>query len=335
MMRRFWFQSLILSLLIVCGAAAQVVPAGPGAAGMTAPATPETLDVWLSSVEGATLDRIRISRADSLEFGRPWPFEIPGAVDSLTVSVPWFKVRRDPSVADGGYVARIYRVGPFRLGLDRNPSTSTEVLQVTGRLAPDQAPAPVRDPWRIGRRRWPATLVIVALLCLLLWLWRLARRRGDLAIERITDPVPDPAWVRFMVGAVELAEAGLPDGSGSRPMLDRLDALLRDYLRRRYGIDAAALAPGEIDGVLAQRRYPRGIAMLFDDLMRDLDLVRYGPTDSVVPGTTRRLLDAAVVAVEKTDACVNPVDGPGGRGELAGAAALRKLASYRAGREAT
>ncbi len=310
-------------------ASAQGLPPGMGSAGAPSTAPPETLDVWLSAGGGAALSDLRLDEISSLGFGESWHLDAIAddgvtTPDSLTVSVPWISVRRDIAPDGGGFIARVYRVGPFRLGLDRDPTTLSQVLTVGGRLGAESELAPVRDPWRLERRRWPLFLLVSAVVVLGLLLRRALLGRSTTEIERITDPVPDPAWARFMIDAAALAEAGLPDGPGARPVMDRLDAMLRAYLRNRFGIDGTALAPGEIDSALVDRRYPRGTGAAFDALFRDLDIWRYAPTADSPPGRTRSLLNAACHAVEATGIDAS-TGASSARAGLAGEAARRKL----------
>lgn len=330
----------VLAALLTLGAypALAQMPV-PGDA-MTAPAPPETLEVWLGAANPEMECRVIPDGSAPIRFGEPWELELiprhgSALPDSLTVSVPWFSLQRVMSPeGTEQLLARVTRAGPFRLGWDRSPTTLSEVLVVEGRLAAGEGPDPVRDPWRLQRRRWPLYVAAVLALVLAVLLWRWSTRRGAVAVDRITDPAPDPAWARFMVDAAELADSGLPDGPGARPVLDAIDRMLRRYLQHRFGVDGAALAPGEVAPALTSRRYPDGGGDAFDGLLRALDLQRYAPTAEASVGSTRRLLETAVSLVESSSPISHSAEDSGRAGPT-GEAARRKLHGLLRGGEAT
>jgi hypothetical protein len=307
----------------------------PGQGGMPAPAPPETLVVWLAAPDGDVACSLRFDDAP-IRFGAPWTLEVTPVAgasrpDSLTVSVPWMTVQIED--VDGGFVARAMRAGPFRLGWNRDPASLSGVLLVEGRLGPGDGPEPVRDPWRLERRRWPLLVAALIALAAMAAVWRWRARKDANEIERIAASNSGPAWTGFMVEAAELADAGLPDGPGARSTLDRLDRLIRRYLLARYGIDATALAPGEIDKALTERSYPAGSGRVFDAILGELDIRRYEPATETPLGSTRRLLGEALDAVETSEGA-RSASGSSARAELAGEAARGRLRRLLGGGEA-
>jgi len=324
---------VVVIVLLFCtapfGSAAFGQSPMPVQGGMPAPAPPETLVVWLAAPDGDAACTLRLEDAP-IRFGAPWTLDVipAGAAsrpDSLTVSVPWLNVQLvEKDDGDAAFVARATRAGPFRLGWNRDPASLSGVLLVEGRLGPGEGPDPVRDPWRLDRRRWPLFVAVLIALAAAAALWRWRTRKNENEIERIAASKAGPAWAGFMVDAAELFGDGLPDGPGARPVLDRLDRMIRMYLQGRYGIDAAALAPGEVDRALAERSYPHGSGLVFDDILGELDICRYAPGTDAPLGSTRRLLGAAFEAVEATGGA-RSTSGTAARAGVAGEAARTRL----------
>ncbi len=298
---------LVAALALAASAAGQALPQGMPP--QAAPAPPETLTVWLDAPD-VPAPRLVPELTEVPLFGAPWLLDLDfGAEtvtlpDSLAASVPWLRVVPAPATGSEptgvlGLEVRAYRAGPMRLGWGGDPGTLTPVFHVRGRLMGDEQSAPVRDPWRVARRWWPLALIAVVVAVLLALVFAALRRRRGSALEHLDGPALDPAWTTFAVGADELAAGGMPDGAAGAASLERVASLVRGYLTARFGVPGGSLVPGEVDDVLAARGLLRGTGRPFDELLSEIDLLRYAP-GGVPAGGSRRCLEAAVVAVRAT-----------------------------------
>ncbi len=239
----------------------------------------------------------------------------PGGGTLQRTSYELASYRVDTSaVSIGELTVRYYfRRGDMRPE-DIRPAGEVRVAAVTIALRstiPDEGVAPaVRDARAAeARARWTGWLTLGGLALLVLAAAPVAWWIVDRARRRRPARPRDSARKRRAEHRAAIDEIRALDPSSVAELRDaytRLDALLRDHLRRAYGISAHALTPGEMEAALTGRdgqaaadvgrafRLADDALQTCPDLLRECERARYAPAGEV-PGRDawRRAIERA------------------------------------------
>jgi len=304
-------------LLVLCATGpgrAQVMSAPPPGA-----APPDTAILVLDVSTDLPAPVLRSAGPDSVLFGGEiavlcdFPAGVGrAALDSLVSRVPWAEplgVEVSAAGPDEGVAAtvtlRLSRAGPYRLAWG-DGSPSAQIFHVTGRLGPDDPPAPLRDPRRLGWYWWRLLLVLLAAAVLLALIRRLRGR--DEADAVCSDPLPPPAWMPAAVALCDLADGGRDARGEGRVFLDELGLIYRRYLAGRFRIGAVEMTPEEIARTLASHRYPERVHARARDILSRCDLLRFSPGEVPVSVCREQLRDVFTeVAQTRVQARYSPV----------------------------
>jgi len=204
---------------------------------------------------------------------------------------------------------RLYRVGPLRVAWLLVDGGSTprgtagthravaggDVAWVVGRLGDDGRAASVRTPRALGWNR--LALVALFLLALLLGglIALLARRREREVWKPRDRALTPPPYLATAQDLRALEEEELAQRGERRRHLDRLAAILRRYISRRFRIAAVELTAAELRGAVQARGFPRREIEPFARLLSELDRRRYDP--ALVPADTCRRASAELVSL--------------------------------------
>jgi len=243
------------------------------------PVPPDTVMVdlaWPPPGDGILVD----VQPDTLLLGEPCRLVFADLRAAVPDSLPWpgwFEpdgvVRVTDPAGAWAVVVRPYRLGPFRV---RTGGETSRVVLVRGRLAEASVTAPVRAPRAPG---WSFRAVLLAAALVVLMAagaWWLARRRwGGGPLGRDRQPAP-AAWPRTAVDLAALLDFGFAPGS-EREFLDRLTALVRAHVARRFLVHGREMTADEIAIACGNLGYERPAARPFVRLVDRVDRRRYDP----------------------------------------------------------
>lgn len=248
---------------------------GP-ASGLPAVAPLDTALVEIILPQGTPPCQGVAADADTVVFGRPEGLSVTLAQEGysladkeLKTSEEWLQLKQTSS----GLEFRAYRLAPFRIRVGQALSSVLVVQPVT---AAESQVAPIRLPRSLGLRWWLLLALAAGGLLLIIgmgWLWQRRQR-----LEPLQQWAPaDPAWYSFAIGLRELMESSPVQQETTRPFLDQLAALGRQYLAGRFLVSAGEMTSREILATCRAKGHPERTLRPMTALLEQWDHQRYNP----------------------------------------------------------
>ncbi|MBD3367729.1 MAG: hypothetical protein GF405_06100 [Candidatus Eisenbacteria bacterium] len=317
-MRRFLLGTCAAALALLAAAAAgqeadgPVVPLSDVRVSLT-PGTGTVGDRFVYSIKTVRGESTRIVYPDVME-GAP-AFEVVDVVDHPERRVEsGVRGRRD-------YVLAVFETGLQSVpGLTLRAVEGGETLSVAldsvsveiGSVLPDSLdqasmePREIEPPVDLPREFWPYVLIagIIAAALVAWWLvrryvrpwWRRPRE------EREEEPPPVPRVAAHLV-AFERLRALRDDDPIGRGDLEtfyvRVTAILKAYVRDRYGVDVVDMTTGEVGAAMRAARIPVEDTDRLEAFLKHADLAKFAKALPAVE-RAREDLDEAWSFVERT-----------------------------------
>lgn len=139
----------------------------------------------------------------------------------------------------------------------------------------------IKQPFSIGyyKKFLPHLLILLIMLAILYYWWRQRKQKADLPVTPEPEPLPHE-WA--LKALADLEQKKLWQSGDIKEHYTILTAILREYLERRYGINAMEQTSDEI---LNQLRHQSLDSQLMNDteqLLSVADLIKFAKAD---PGT--------------------------------------------------
>jgi hypothetical protein len=206
-----------------------------------------------------------------------------------------------------GRRARILNPGPVCIGWGPKGQPRAS-LTVMSRLDAGQQAAPIRPPRSLGWSWQMLAALLAGMLVVSGLVWRLGRRRRRRTFQPPDAEIPAPAHLQSALDMWRLHSEQLPEQGRGGLFMDRLAAIMRQYLVAHYRIGAQQMTAGEVGRALVARGHSRAEAEAFAGLLQTCDQQRYGPT-AITSEQCRTLLSKSInlLAQVKVDARFTPV----------------------------